>query len=547
MQVKWIMNDFHVKQQQFNQRVNDAMISVVDKLETREAYHVVTNRLVTLNNDSIFSLLREKSIFTEPQELAAPDEPPVPPDIENITPPLPPEYADPLDDEMFDEIKMEIRHMGGRKVTIRHKNHIITIDDSLKKTEYTDDDMNRIEQERVLIDKQREKVDLKLKRLQDVMTNMAFEFVSDDRDISKRISYNQLDTLLGTELQNKGICLKYNFGVTESNTDSLLLSNNKNVADLILKSPYKVDLFPNDLFSKPVYLALHFPQSLQFVLSTMWLMLVSSGLFIAVMVMGFVYTIYMMLRQKKLSDIKNDFINNMTHEFKTPIATISLASDAVTNPKILENRESVARYINIIKEENQRMHKQVETILQMALLDKKNFKINKEEVEMHSLIEKTVEQMKLQVEAKNGTIVAELNAKNHVITGDRDLLLNTISNLIDNAIKYSPQNPQIKICTRDVDKYISVTVEDNGIGMSREVQKNIFEKFYRAAGGNIHDVKGFGLGLSFVKAIAIAHNGDIKVLKSEPGKGTIMELLLPVNMDELYSINNEYSEASGKK
>jgi two-component system phosphate regulon sensor histidine kinase PhoR len=254
---------------------------------------------------------------------------------------------------------------------------------------------------------------------------------------------------------------------------------------------------------------------------------------ISVIVLGFTYTVYIIFRQKKLSDIKNDFINNMTHEFKTPIATISLATDAVNNPKIFENRESVSRYMGIIKEENQRMHKHVETILQMALLDKKDFAINKDEVNMHEIINKAVEQMQLLVEVKEGKIDSDLVAEKFVVIGDANLLFNSIMNLLDNANKYTPEKPSIKISTSVKEKMLSIVVEDNGIGMSREVQKSIFEKFYRAHTGNIHDVKGFGLGLSFVKAIATAHKGDVRVVRSEQGKGTTMELLIPFNLNTL--------------
>jgi two-component system, OmpR family, phosphate regulon sensor histidine kinase PhoR len=179
------------------------------------------------------------------------------------------------------------------------------------------------------------------------------------------------------------------------------------------------------------------------------------------------------------------------------------------------------------------MHKHVETILQMALLDKKDFSINKDELDIHEVINKAVEQMQLLVEVKEGTITSELNAETHTVVGDANLLFNSIMNLLDNANKYSPEKPQIKISTSNKGNHLSVFVEDKGIGMTREVQKNIFEKFYRATTGNIHDVKGFGLGLSFVKAIATAHKGDVRVVHSEPNYGTMMELLIPINLNEL--------------
>jgi two-component system phosphate regulon sensor histidine kinase PhoR len=189
--------------------------------------------------------------------------------------------------------------------------------------------------------------------------------------------------------------------------------------------------------------------------------------------------------------------------------------------------------MRIIKEENQRMHKHVEAILQMALLDKKNFQVNHEELNLHEIIKQAVEQIQLQVEVKEGTIEMNLNAERYEIIGDGNLLFNSVMNLLDNANKYTPVKPLIKITTENTASYISVTVSDNGIGMSREVQKNIFEKFYRATSGNIHDVKGFGLGLSFVKAIAVAHKGDVKVIKSELNKGTTMQMMLPIDLNSI--------------
>jgi len=220
----------------------------------------------------------------------------------------------------------------------------------------------------------------------------------------------------------------------------------------------------------------------------------------------------------------------MTHEFKTPIATISLATDAVNSPAVSKNTESVHRYMNIIKEENQRMHKHVENILQLALFDRKHINLNLVEFDIHEMIQKAIEQIKLQVEVKGGKIETNLNAAQYHLLGDYDFIFNSIINLLDNAIKYTPANPIISIATENIQNNIRLLISDNGIGMSREVQKNIFEKFYRAGTGNIHDVKGYGIGLSIVKAIAHAHNGEIKVLKSIKGVGTTMELLLPLNL-----------------
>lgn len=537
MQVNWILHDYHLKEQQFNQRVNDALTAVAIKLEKKEAFNIFSNSFVTINNDSIFSLFRERKMLDQEWQgldsttensivnKLAPETSirPTPP----MEPPLPPDFYN-QDDYNNDFIKMEIKYSGGRKITIRHNRQEITLDDSSKSN--THNAVKFLSLKADILEKQRAKIEAKINSWNKVMQNLAFEFISDEKTIEDRIKPFQLDSILKTELSNRGITTPYQFGVINVGENKIMSTNSPENKNALLKSRYKTDLFPNDLLAKPILLSLHFPQSLSYVLSTMWVMLISSSLFILVMLFGFSFTIYTIFRQKKLSDIKNDFINNMTHEFKTPIATISLATDAVNSPAVSKNTESVHRYMNIIKEENQRMHKHVENILQLALFDRKHINLNLVEFDIHEMIQKAIEQIKLQVEVKGGKIETNLNAAQYHLLGDYDFIFNSIINLLDNAIKYTPANPIISIATENIQNNIRLLISDNGIGMSREVQKNIFEKFYRAGTGNIHDVKGYGIGLSIVKAIAHAHNGEIKVLKSIKGVGTTMELLLPLNL-----------------
>ena len=537
MQVNWILHDYHLKEQQFNQRVNDALTAVAIKLEKKEAFNIFSNSFVTINNDSIFSLFRERKMLDQEWQgldsttensivnRLAPETSirPTPP----MEPPLPPDFYN-QDDYNNDFIKMEIKYSGGRKITIRHNRQEITLDDSSKSN--THNAVKFLSLKADILEKQRAKIEAKINSWNKVMQNLAFEFISDEKTIEDRNKPFQLDSILKTELSNRGITTPYQFGVINVGENKIMSTNSPENKNALLKSRYKTDLFPNDLLAKPILLSLHFPQSLSYVLSTMWVMLISSSLFILVMLFGFSFTIYTIFRQKKLSDIKNDFINNMTHEFKTPIATISLATDAVNSPAVSKNTESVHRYMNIIKEENQRMHKHVENILQLALFDRKHINLNLVEFDIHEMIQKAIEQIKLQVEVKGGKIETNLNAAQYHLLGDYDFIFNSIINLLDNAIKYTPANPIISIATENIQNNIRLLISDNGIGMSREVQKNIFEKFYRAGTGNIHDVKGYGIGLSIVKAIAHAHNGEIKVLKSIKGVGTTMELLLPLNL-----------------
>jgi len=257
-----------------------------------------------------------------------------------------------------------------------------------------------------------------------------------------------------------------------------------------------------------------------------WLM-IGAILFTLIICSAFYVTVSALFRQKKTSEIKNDFINNMTHEFKTPLATISLAVDAMRNEKVLQDREKMGYFSGIIKEENKRMNKQVETILQASLMERQEIQLNRVPVHVHEVIDHVLDNFRLQLEDKNGKTVLQLNATADLVEADDVHFTNLISNLVDNAVKYSKDNLVIKITTSNTGKYIQVRIEDNGIGMNKETQKRIFEKFYRAHTGNVHNVKGFGLGLSYVKTMIDAHGGKIKV-DSATGKGTTFIIDMPL-------------------
>ena len=256
-------------------------------------------------------------------------------------------------------------------------------------------------------------------------------------------------------------------------------------------------------------------------------MIVGSVVFTLIIIAAFALTVQTLLRQRKLSQIKTDFINNMTHEFKTPLATISLAVDALRNEKVQGNVEKMGYFSGIIKEENKRMNKHVETILQAALLDKQELKLNMQKVHAHELIQNALNNHRLQIEDKQGRVELNLNAQNDQIMADESHFTNMLSNLVDNAIKYSKENMVLKLSTVNHGKRLSIKIEDNGIGMNKETVKRIFEKFYRAHTGNIHNVKGFGLGMSYVKTVVDVHNGKIKV-DSTLGKGSCFTVDVPV-------------------
>ena len=274
------------------------------------------------------------------------------------------------------------------------------------------------------------------------------------------------------------------------------------------------------------------PRVKDFVYRSLGWMILGALVFTLVIITAFYITTRTMLKQKKLSEIKSDFINNMTHEFKTPLATISLAVDAMRNEKVLTDREKLNYFSGIIKEENKRMNQQVETILQAALLEKQELQLNLQPQHVHEVLNRVLDNFALQLEEKNATVELKLNARQDAIQGDSIHFYNVLNNLVDNAIKYSTEKLVLKVNTQNVSKSIRIRIEDNGIGMSKETQNRIFERFYRAHTGNLHNVKGFGLGLSYVKSVVDAHKGKIKV-ESSLGRGSIFTLEFPLcRMDE---------------
>ena len=355
--------------------------------------------------------------------------------------------------------------------------------------------------------------------------------------LGERINLDDLNIFLKNELSNKAINIEYDYGVfdrveksfvilnghyvVQDKSPLMLLAGHKN----IYNSAYKVDLFPSELQS-PGLIMVHFPTRSSVLWSGVWKYLLLSSIFIGIILFCFTYSVMVIFMQKKLSEMKTDFINNMTHEFKTPIATISLAADSITSPMILNNADKVKRFADIIKQENKRMNSQVERVLQMAVIDKRDFQLKVTTIDLHEVIKSALENATLQAAKKDGTVDSELKAGNPIVQGDMTHISNIINNLLENANKYSPEKPKIKVYTRNVPSGVEVIVEDHGIGMSKEALKHIFDKFYRVHTGDIHNVKGFGLGLSYVKAMMTAHNGQIDV-KSELGKGSKFHLVFP--------------------
>jgi two-component system phosphate regulon sensor histidine kinase PhoR len=377
--------------------------------------------------------------------------------------------------------------------------------------------------------------------LQDRISNIKLKTKGPlPNEMLESISPQNLERYLKKELDIQGINLPYEYGVYSHDLKAYFIENgnfvattgdttkSSNVAAMnpLSKAEYKMPLFVDDI-TEPGHLNLFFPSKTQFLWSNVLSILLFSIIFTTLILFCFGYTIYIIFRQKKIGEMKTDFINNMTHEFKTPIATISLASDSILTPTILDSKEKVTRFINIIKQENKRMLNQVEKVLQMAQIDKGDVELKITQINIHDIIEAAVVNSELKVQAKGGKITTVFEAKDPNIQGDGTHIASLINNLLDNAEKYTPESPDIIVRTSNTDKGVEISVQDNGIGMTKESQKMIFEKFFRVHTGNVHDVKGFGLGLSYVKAMVDAHRGKVSV-KSELGNGSTFTIWLPM-------------------
>ena len=349
-----------------------------------------------------------------------------------------------------------------------------------------------------------------------------------NNNFRQKVDTTLLDSILASELKKQNIYAKHNFYISSLYPGSVHHSN-LNYAEASVDSigvVYKVSLSPSNRFLDPEYLVVRFPNQYGDVFKDMWALLITSSVVIIILIFSFYYIMANNLKQKKLSVIKNDFISNMTHEFKTPISTISLASEMLHDTSIAQTPEKQQRYVKMIRDENKRLSLLVESILQTSILDKGEFILKLSEVDVHEIINTAINNTQLLIAQRNGTVQTFLKAQKFKLQADRIHLTNIIFNLIDNAIKYSKDTPEIIVSTHNTAEGIMIEVKDNGIGISKENQRKIFDKFYRVPTGNVHNVKGFGLGLSYVLAVVMKHKGTIGV-SSELGKGSTFKVHLP--------------------
>ncbi len=351
-----------------------------------------------------------------------------------------------------------------------------------------------------------------------------FKNVISRTPIYDRVSNNEIRLNLDNELRARKITTPFEYGVYDGDLITKVKSRRFKEKR---GYTYKVPLFLNKDGNSDYDLYVSFPKKKSYILATISKILMVSALFVLILIVAFGSALYQIIEQKKLSEIKTDFINNMTHEFKTPIATINLAVDSIKNPKIINDKEKVIRYANMIKHENKRMHAQVENVLQISKLEKNQLDLRMDVVDVHELIEEAIIHVDLIIADRNGYVKNHFEASLDEVMGSQFHLLNVFTNILDNAIKYSEGEPKIDIYTENAGNNVIIKFTDQGIGMNRQNQRKVFNKFYREQTGNIHNVKGHGLGLSYVKSIIEKHNGSIFV-ESEKGKGSTFIVKLPL-------------------
>lgn len=436
-------------------------------------------------------------------------------------------YTDSLGREPFKE---DLLQYYRKKL---HRNQNVIYSDNVTQSDY-DDIYNNIGDEEAVKNIVRKKsangkvIDADDKHEYDSYAKFRFEKLLRDytrlKTIDERVSRDRLSKMLAAELQQNAIATSFEFAVYNRGLATKIRSANFKWDPSISS---EVPFLAESGGSSDYRLLISFPDKQGYLFSSILGITSLSLIFTLIIIIAYLSAINQLIKQKQISEIKTDFINNMTHEFKTPIATINLALDAIKNPKIFEDREKVQRYLHMIRDENKRMHAQVENVLQISKLDKRELDIVKEQADVHDIVEDAIEHVHLIIEAHNGTLTRHLDAQRTTALLNDVHFTNVLVNILDNAIKYSPDQPVIDIYTENVKDFILIKIRDRGLGMSKVTQKRIFEKFYREHTGDLHNVKGHGLGLAYVKRIVEDHNCHIYV-ESEKGKGSTFIIKMPL-------------------
>jgi len=491
LQVYWITESIKVKEDQFSQLIIQSLKSVSNELEAIDQRNFVERYLKSLKERKVDlekseNLLRgiensKKNSIIDKDKIAF--------------------------DTEFSKIKYDINRTDLLKTQVIISN--ISVQHKLSKL---DSDLQNIF---ILGDS--------ISNFQLAIMHDKYMSLGDKMSIRKRVSKETLERLISVNLSLHNINTRFEYAIMSNG-----LKTSVNSKRFFQKgNEYVVPIFANSDGISNYNLFVQFPNKRDFVLSRMLLMLVFSVLFTLIIVFAYAGALFLIFKHRRTSEVKTDFINNMTHELKTPIATINLSIDAIRNPKILSDTDKILYYAGVIKEENKRMHDQIENVLRISRLDRNRLELSSEKSSLNEIVEEAIEHILLIVEDKGGTVDFDLDAENDIINVDPLHFSSVIINILDNANKYTEGSPLISVRTYNEENNVVVAVSDKGMGISKAAQDKIFDKFYRVSKGNVHNIKGQGLGLAYVKQIVEAHNGIVTV-ESKKGKGSIFKLKIPI-------------------
>ncbi len=503
VQAYWIKNAVTIKENQFDQLVSNSLNDIVQGMQKKEAVRLVMEEIEPLGTDTAgFSMQLTAEKDTGFNMV--------------IT------YDDMHADSIMQGREREIISIPGNSIPHQMDSLVFVEenqafgDQGTKKQVTTHKYYFEPEMGRKILDKK-----IFLNRIVSGMFFIAPE-------IEKRIHQDELEEAIKNTLVEKGIDLAFEYAVIKWNNEPAFQSDDYSAESE--NDYYRVQLFPDDIFTSSNYLSVYFPQKKNFLFKSFGFMIFSSVFLTLAITMAFSFTILYVFRQKKLTEIRNDFVSNMTHELKTPISTISLASQMLGDTSLSPDLKNIDQISRVISDESRRLGYQVEKVLQMAVFDRGQVKLRLKETDLHELIRNVAENYSLQVKSRGGIITTSLEADRFVLDIDPVHITNVLTNLVDNALKYCSRDPEIKISTRNSKQFFEISVRDNGIGIGKQDQKRIFEKFYRVPTGNIHTVKGFGLGLSYVKKIMEEHKGTIDV-ESLLYEGSTFIIKLPLTLN----------------
>jgi len=484
VQSAWIEKALIIEEQEFRESVNKALFEVVKLTEEREAILQISESSVPFSRDSTEtpgSFLFEENFI-----------------------------EDKNDESDTTQKKQSIYYLQGDSL---YRIEAGKQDSLGNYVEFTQKDLK----ERIIGN-----ISKKTIFIQDVLNRL----IAGETKIEERLTAVQFKQIISKVFKNNNIPHPYYFGVKNEKNEYKLKSKDFNLD--YVKETYEILLFPNDVLASKYFLVVYFKNRNRIVPKKMPREMIVSFIITIIITITFAFIIYLILKQRKLSELKNDFINNMTHELKTPVSTISLASQMLSDASIDIDKDKQKSVTKIIKDESKRLEFQIEKVLQISLFEKGNIHFNIQDVDIHEIIKLAVLNTDIKAKNKGGEIIFDLKAEHYNFKGDKLHLTNILFNLLDNAVKYSKNKvpPKIEVITSNTDEGIQIEIKDNGIGISKESQKKIFNKFFRVPTGNVHDVKGFGLGLSYVKRIVEEHKGTISI-KSEPDKGANFVIFFP--------------------